>query len=77
MIRFLNVTKRYDNGTEAVRNLSFDVAAGEFVFVTGHSGAGKSTLLRLIALLAHASQGEVLIGGHNLARIPRGKVPRP
>lgn len=75
MIRFLNVTKRYDNGTEAVRNLSFDVATGEFVFVTGHSGAGKSTLLRLIALLDRASGGEVLIGGHNLARIPRGKIP--
>ena len=75
MIRFLNVTKRYDNGTEAVRNLSFDVATGEFVFVTGHSGAGKSTLLRLIALLDRASSGEVLIGGHNLARIPRGKIP--
>ena len=75
MIRFLNVTKRYDNGTVAIRNLSFDVATGEFVFVTGHSGAGKSTLLRLIALLERASGGEVLIGGHNLSRIPRGKIP--
>jgi cell division transport system ATP-binding protein len=75
MIKFMNVTKRYANGTDALKNVSMEVAPGEFVFLTGHSGAGKSTLLRLVALLERCSQGEVLIGGHNLARIPRRQVP--
>ena len=75
MIDFMNVSKRYANGTEALRNLSMHIDAGEFVFLTGHSGAGKSTLLRLIALLERCTQGEVLIDGHNLARVPRKQVP--
>ena len=48
MIRLENVTKRYGAENVAVRDASFDVAKGDFVFLVGPSGSGKSTLLRLI-----------------------------
>ena len=75
MIRFDNVSKNYGYQQDALRNVTFDVDKGEFIFLTGHSGAGKSTLLRLIALMDHASRGEVLVEGRNLERILRREIP--
>ena len=71
MIRFLQVTKRYPGGREALRDLSFSVADGEMVFLTGHSGAGKSTLLRLATAEECSTRGQVMIGGHNTAALSR------
>ncbi len=75
MIHFDQVSKRYQSGHEALRNVSFRLAAGEMAFLTGHSGAGKTTLLRLVALVERASRGQVLIGGQNLNRLVRRKIP--
>lgn len=75
MIRLIDVSKRYPDTGEALRAVNLQVDAGEFVFLTGHSGAGKSTLLRLVALVERASSGQLIIGGHNLARITRRQVP--
>lgn len=75
MIRFHNVSKRYEGGTEALSGVSFRIPEGEMVFVTGPSGAGKSTLLRLILALEPCSAGELVVGGVNLARLPRSRVP--
>ena len=75
MIRFDEVSKRYPGGHEALRNVSFHVARGELVFLTGHSGAGKSTLLRLITVVERSSRGQVIVGGLNLSRLPRRRVP--
>jgi cell division transport system ATP-binding protein len=75
MIRFDGVYKTYRNQHEALRNVSFDINKGEFVFLTGRSGAGKSTLLRLIALMEHASSGEVIVDGRILQRLPRREIP--
>ena len=69
MIRFSQVWKRYPNGFEALKNISFELPQGSFTFLTGHSGAGKSTLLKLITLAEVASRGQVQVEGRNLARL--------
>jgi len=75
MIRFDEVSKRYDGGSEALSRVSFELADGEMSFLTGHSGAGKSTLMKLIILMERASQGQVIVNGTNLNRVSRHQVP--
>jgi len=75
MIRFDEVSKRYDGGSEALSRVSFELAGGEMSFLTGHSGAGKSTLMKLIILMERASQGQVIVNGTNLNRVSRHQVP--
>lgn len=75
MIRFDRVAKRYAPGQNALIDLSFDIAEGEFVVVAGHSGAGKSTLLKLIAAIERPSAGAVLVGGQNVGALRAQAVP--
>ena len=72
VLRFDNVSKRYAGGHEALSEVSFEVAAGEMLFVTGQSGAGKSTLLKLIHLSERPSRGAVLFDQKNLLKL-RGR----
>lgn len=76
MIRFDQVSKRYEGGHEALSQLSFQVAPGEMAFVTGHSGAGKSTLLKLLGLIERPSHGTITLDGQNLSKIGRGGIPK-
>lgn len=69
MISFSNTFKRYPNGFEALKGVSFNIDKGEIVAVTGHSGAGKSTLLRLAAGIELASQGSVLVNNQNMSQL--------
>ena len=57
------VTKRYPDGTEAVKELDLEIADGEFLILVGPSGCGKSTALRMIAGLEDITDGELQIGG--------------
>src|SRR4051812_34747203 len=61
-IELKDITKRYPDGTEAVKDLSLSIADGEFVILVGPSGCGKSTALRMIAGLEDITEGELLIG---------------
>ncbi len=62
MLRIQSVGRTFDNGLQALDNVSLDVAAGEILVILGGSGCGKSTLLRLIAGLDQPSEGRVLLG---------------
>ena len=75
MISFNNVTKRYENGYEALNQVEFNMRRGEMAFLTGHSGAGKSTLLKLIMLMERPSNGRVLVGDQDLAALPDREIP--
>ena len=75
MIRFEHVSKRYANGGDALKDISFTLEAGELAFVTGHSGAGKSTLLKLIAGMEKPSRGQAVVNGQNLAQLSRRRLP--
>ncbi len=57
------ITKRFPDGTEAVKDLDLEIADGEFLILVGPSGCGKSTALRMIAGLEDISEGELRIGG--------------
>ncbi len=76
MISFDRVSKRYPEGLEALREVSFTIDSDELVFLTGHSGAGKSTLLKLIMLMERPSRGQVLVNGHNLKGLSVRKIPQ-
>ena len=75
MIRLDNVTKVYGADTVAVRDLSFDIAKGDFVFLVGPSGSGKSTLLRLMNRQERPERGDVWIAGKNVNEMPDSRVP--
>ena len=75
MIQLSNISKRYPGGYDALREVSFNVAQGEMLFVTGHSGAGKSTLLRLLSLIERPTRGEILVQKKNLGRLPTRRIP--
>ena len=76
MIRFDHVTKIYPRAGEhaAIRNVSFRVNKGEFVFLTGPSGAGKSTLLKMLYMDERPTSGEVRISGYSSSEIKQREV---
>jgi len=75
MIQFVNVTKRYPETGDVLRNVSFHLRRGEIAFLTGHSGAGKSTLLRLIAAMERCSRGQILLDGQDLSLVRENQLP--
>lgn len=74
MIRMFNVSKRYGK-KYAVKGISLEITAGEFVFLTGPSGAGKSTIMKMIYLAERASDGQIIVDGMNLDRISHARAP--
>ena len=76
MIEFDRVSKRYDSGRDALRELSLFVEPEELVFLTGHSGAGKSTLLKLIMIMERQTRGRVIVNGKDLQSIKGGGIAK-
>jgi len=75
MIVFERVSKRYEEGHDALREVSVSIEQDDMVFLTGHSGAGKSTLMRLIMLMERPTRGQVIVDGQNLAKVGRRGIP--
>ena len=75
MIEFQHVSKSYGPNAHILDDVSFQVTAGEFVFIAGPSGAGKSTLLKLIAGLEPASRGHIHVNGQRLDQITARAKP--
>jgi cell division transport system ATP-binding protein len=75
MIVFENVTKVYEPGVTALKDVSFTIEKGDFVFVVGASGSGKSTVIRLLLKELEPTQGRIIVGGRDLGRLKRSKVP--
>jgi len=74
IIRMFHVHHNY--GTKkALIDITLDVFKNDFVFITGPSGAGKSTLLKLLYLAETVSEGQILVDGINLSRVPRKRIP--
>jgi cell division transport system ATP-binding protein len=76
MIRFDNVTKTYPRSGTALRNVSFRVAKGEFLFLTGPSGSGKSTILKLLYIDERPTSGQVRVSGFNSRGLRRRDISK-
>jgi cell division transport system ATP-binding protein len=75
MVVFDAVTKIYEPDVRALRDVSFVIDKGEFVFIVGASGSGKSTIIRLLIKELEPTRGRIIVGGRDLARLKRSRVP--
>jgi len=76
MIRFEHVTKRYDDGTTAVDDLSFEVAEGELVTLVGPSGCGKTTTMKMVNRLIEPTSGRILLDGEDISAVDPVRLRR-
>jgi cell division transport system ATP-binding protein len=75
MVIFENVTKIYEPDVAALRDVTFAIDKGEFVFVVGASGSGKTTVIRLVLKELEPTSGKIIVGGRELGRLKRSKIP--
>ena len=75
MILLEGVTKVYEGGTVALRDIDLDIKKGEFLFVVGPSGSGKSTLISLLLRELRVTRGNIWVAGKDITKMPTWKIP--
>ena len=76
MIEIRNISKTYDNGSKALKDIDIRIQDGEFVFIMGRSGSGKSTLIRLLLKEAEPTFGRIVVNDMDLQKMPRRYIPK-
>ena len=74
MIKLKNITKKYDNGTVALDNVSLTIKEGEMIAIMGASGSGKTTLLNIIGCMDNATAGTYLMNGIDVTALKGEKL---
>ncbi|MGB9780518.1 cell division ATP-binding protein FtsE [Caldanaerobacter sp.] len=75
MIKFINVSKKYEKGVIALSNINFEIESGEFVFIVGPSGAGKSTLIKLLLKEEEPTSGTIIVNKKDITKMRRKEIP--
>ena len=74
MVKFKNITKTFGS-VSALKDISFEVEKGEFVFITGRSGSGKTTILKLILKEILPDSGKIIFGNQDIEKISEKELP--
>ena len=75
MVRMTDVFKVYDNGTKALKGVTFSLDNGEFAFLVGPSGSGKSTIIKLLTGEIAPTDGHILVNGYDMNKIKMRRMP--
>ncbi len=76
IIEMDGVSMAYQKDVDAIKDVSFSIKKGEFVFIVGKSGSGKSTLIKLLLRTISPTKGKVYVNGRELSRVHRSFIPK-
>ena len=75
MIKFVDVTKVYDNNTLALKNVNLTIEKGEFAFLVGPSGSGKSTIIKMLFKEIEPTSGKLILNDTDVTNLKKNQIP--